>query len=47
MLGNSKTNVMDKEKQRELLKEIIQADEKDGLYDDWDVTLNDGLNEEE
>lgn len=24
---------MDKEKQRELLKEIIQADEKDGLYD--------------
>jgi len=37
---------MDKEKQRELLKEIIQADEKDDLYD-WDVTLNDGLNEEE
>lgn len=37
----------DKEKQRELLKEIIQADEKDGLYDDWDFTLNDGLNEEE
>jgi hypothetical protein len=34
--------MMDKEKQRELLKEIIQADEKDGLYD-WDVTLNDGL----
>jgi len=33
----------DKEKQRELIKEIIQADEKDGLYDDWDVTLNDGL----
>jgi cell division protein FtsL len=33
----------DKEKQRELLKEIIQADEKDGLYDDWDVILNDGL----
>lgn len=33
----------DKEKQRELIKEIIQADEKDGLYDDWDVTLMDGL----
>jgi hypothetical protein len=39
--------MIDKEKQRELLKEIIQADEKDGLYNDWDVTLNDGLNEEE
>jgi hypothetical protein len=38
---------MDKEKQRELLREMIQADEKDGLYEDWDVTLNDGLNEEE
>jgi hypothetical protein len=38
--------MIDKEKQRELLKEIIQADEKDGLYNDWDVTLNDGLNEE-
>lgn len=40
----------DKEKQRELLKEIIQADEKDGLYDDelkdWDVTLMDGLEDE-
>lgn len=33
----------DKEKQRELIKEIIQADEKDGLYDDWDETLMDGL----
>jgi len=35
----------DKEKQRELIKEIIQADEEDGLYDDWDATLNDGLEE--
>jgi hypothetical protein len=35
----------DKETQRELIKEIIQADEEDGLYDDWDVTLNDGLEE--
>ena len=33
----------DKEKQRELIKEIIQADEKDGLYDEWDITLMDGL----
>jgi hypothetical protein len=32
-----------KETQREFIKEIMQADEKDGLYDDWDVTLNDGL----
>ena len=36
----------DKEAQRELIKEIIQADEKDGLYDDWDVTLMDGLEDE-
>ena len=36
----------DKEKQRELIKEIIQADDKDGLYDDWDVTLMDGLETE-
>ena len=36
--------MIDKEKQRELLKEIIQADEKDGLYD-CDVTFNDGLND--
>ena len=36
----------DKEAQRELIKEIIQADEKDGLYDDWDVTLMDGLENE-
>jgi hypothetical protein len=36
----------DKETQRELIKEIMQADEKDGLYDDWDVTLNDGLETE-
>jgi hypothetical protein len=33
----------DKETQRELIKQMIQSDEKDGLYDDWDVTLNDGL----
>ena len=35
----------DKETQRELIKEIIKADEKDGLYDDWDTTLQDGLND--
>ena len=33
----------DKETQRELLKEMMKADEEYGLYDDWDVTLNDGL----
>ena len=33
----------DKETQRELIKEIIKEDEKDGLYDDWDTTLHDGL----
>jgi hypothetical protein len=32
-----------KEQQRELLRQMIQADEKDGLYDDWDATLNDGI----
>ena len=36
----------DKETQRELIKEIIKADEKDGLYDDWDSTLQDGLEDE-
>jgi hypothetical protein len=33
----------DKETQRELIKEIMQADEKDGLYNEWDETLTDGL----
>ena len=37
----------DKEKQREALIEMMQADEKDGLYDEWDNTLNDGLEDEE
>src|SRR6056300_173930 len=36
----------DKETQRELIKEIMKADEKDGLYDDWDTTLQDGLNDD-
>lgn len=35
----------DKETQRELLKEMMKADEEDGLYDDWDVTLTDGLDD--
>jgi hypothetical protein len=35
----------DKETQRELLKQIMEEDEKDGLYDDLDVTLNDGLDD--
>jgi hypothetical protein len=32
-----------KEKQKELLTQMIEEDEKDDLYFDWDVTLNDGL----
>ena len=32
-----------KEQKRELLRQMIQADEKDGLYDELDITLNDGL----
>jgi hypothetical protein len=35
----------DKETQRELIKQMIQSDEKDGLYDDWDNTLLDGLDD--
>jgi len=37
----------DKEKQRELLVQMMKEDEKDGLYDDWDNTLQDGLDDEE
>jgi len=37
----------DKETQRELIKEIMKADEEDGLYDEWDTTLQDGLEDEE
>ena len=32
-----------KEKQKELLTQMMEEDEKDDLYFDWDVTLNDGL----
>ena len=35
----------DKEIQRELIKEMITADEEDGLYDELDNTLQDGLEE--
>ena len=35
--------VEDKETQRELIKEIIKADEEDGLYSDFDSTLQDDL----
>ena len=35
----------DKETQRELIKEMIKADEEDGLYDELDNTLQDGLEE--
>jgi hypothetical protein len=37
----------DKETQRELLVQMMKADEEDELYDDWDNTLNDGLEDEE
>jgi hypothetical protein len=47
----SDSETIDKETQRELITQIMEADEKDGLYDlpneeelnEWDVTLNDGL----
>ena len=53
MINQNITELNDKEKQREALIEMMQSDEKDGLYDlpseeeltDWDVTLNDGLDE--
>jgi hypothetical protein len=32
-----------KEKQKELLTQMMEEDEKDDLYFDWDITLNDGL----
>ena len=38
-------NAAEKYKQREYLKEMIKADEEDGLYDDWDATLSDGLDD--
>jgi hypothetical protein len=49
----SSLDSIDKETQRELITQIMQADEKDGLYDlpneeelkEWDETLNDGLDE--
>src|SRR6056300_859276 len=34
------------DEEKELIKEIMKADEKDGLYDDWDTTLQDGLNDD-
>ena len=37
----------DKETQRELLVQMMKTDEEDGLYDDWDITLQDGLEDEE
>jgi hypothetical protein len=35
----------EKYKQREAIIEMMRADEEDGLYDDWDSTLNDGLDD--
>ena len=45
LYGEKPDESITKEEQRELLKQMIQEDEKDGLYDDWDVTLNDGLDD--
>jgi len=35
----------EKQKQRDAIVEMMRADEEDGLYDDWDSTLNDGLDD--
>lgn len=35
----------EKYKQREAIIEMMRADEDDGFYDDWDSTLNDGLDD--
>jgi hypothetical protein len=45
LYGEKPDESISKEEQRELLRQIMEADEKDGLYDDWDVTLNDGLDD--
>jgi hypothetical protein len=37
------TDSTDKENQKESLIQMIEQDEKDGLYNEWDVTLTDGL----
>jgi chaperonin cofactor prefoldin len=36
---------IDKEQQRDLIVQMMKADEEDGLYDDLDGTLNDGLDD--
>ena len=36
-----------KEEQRRLIQEMIKSDEEDGLYDELDATINDGLEDEE
>jgi len=36
-----------KEEQRQHIVDMIKADEEDGLYEEWDSTLNDGLEDEE
>jgi len=37
------TESIDTENQKESLIQMIEQDEKDGLYNEWDVTLTDGL----
>ena len=36
---------IDKETQRQHIVDMMKADEEDGLYDEWDNTLQDGLDE--
>jgi len=36
-----------KEEQRQHIVDMMKADEEDGLYEEWDSTLNDGLEDEE
>lgn len=36
-----------KEEQRKLIEELIRMDQEDGLYEDFEVTLNDGLEDED
>jgi len=43
LFNYKRKHIMNKKEQSELLKDMIQADEKYGLYDEWDSTLNDGI----
>ena len=49
--GKTKENIygeevpIDKKTQRQYIVDMIKSDEEDGLYDEWDTTVNDGLDE--